>query len=73
MTKAPSIDLQRIADSVDDARPIIDPILEVVLVDCPDCHAQDSDPTGLWRPAMIVPRGKLTTFDCGACGSRHEQ
>jgi hypothetical protein len=54
-------------------RPIIDPDLEVVLIDCPHCRAQDTDPWGLWRPARIVPRTRRRTILCTACGRRDEQ
>jgi hypothetical protein len=49
-------------------RPIVDEVLDIVRMDCSACHAQDRDPHGLWRPAVVRVRdGRLTTR-CDACG-----
>jgi hypothetical protein len=53
-------------------RPIIDPVLECVLCACSECHAEDSDPLGMWRPLRVVPRGRTLTFLCSACDARVE-
>jgi hypothetical protein len=53
-------------------RPIVDPVLDVVVADCPSCHAQDSDPLGLYRPLWVVPRGQTTRFRCDACAVERE-
>jgi hypothetical protein len=53
-------------------RPIIDPVLECVLCACLECHAEDSDPLGMWRPLRVVPRARTLTLLCSACGERVE-
>lgn len=54
-------------------RPVIDPDLDVVRIDCPNCGAQDRDPLGMWRPARAVPRGQTLTVICTACGEVEER
>jgi len=54
-------------------RPIVDPELDIVLLDCPRCGAQARDPLGMWRPARLVPRGKRLTVICEACGQCRER
>ena len=56
-------------------RPIIDPDLDVVLVDCPECDAGAGDPLGMWRPARIVSRAvtRTQTIICDACGRVSER
>lgn len=49
-------------------RPIIDPVLEVVRAECPDCRAGERDPLGLYRPLLIVPRARRVIGRCDACG-----
>ena len=51
-------------------RPIVDPHLDIVLVDCPRCGAAAHEPLGMWRPARLVPRGQKLTVICEACGER---
>jgi hypothetical protein len=65
-----SVDLERLADrmTVLGLRPVIDPVLDIVLCDCPSCKAQDRDELGLWRPVHVVPRNGRTTLLCTACG-----
>lgn len=50
-----------------DWRPTVDPELHVLLLDCPLCHAQDTDPLGMYRPARAVPRGNTLTVLCRHC------
>jgi len=54
-------------------RPLIDEQMEMIVMDCPRCKAQDADPVGLYRPLRVVQRGKTRTILCTACGSRDEQ
>jgi hypothetical protein len=54
-------------------RPLIDERMEMIVMDCPRCKAQDVDPTGLYRPLRVVPRGKTRVILCTACGARDEQ
>lgn len=72
MTVSP--ELERLAETYEEAglRPLVDLVLRVVLIDCPSCRVQDSDPIGLWRPMQIVPRAKRTIVHCTACG-RHDE
>lgn len=70
--RIPTEQLEAIADEHQDLRPIIDHDLDLVLCDCPECHAQDRDPLGLWRPLQVIPRSKVTIHDCTACGARRE-
>lgn len=67
-------ELERLAGAYgeDGLRPVIDPVLEIVLIDCPACRAQDTDPLGLWRPLQVAPRAGVTIHHCTACG-RHDE
>lgn len=49
-------------------RPVVDPLMEMIVMDCPHCHAQDTDLEGVYRPVRVVPRGKRLTILCMACG-----
>lgn len=49
-------------------RPLVDPPMEMIVMDCPHCQAQDGDPLGLYRPVRVVPRGKKVHVRCTACG-----
>jgi hypothetical protein len=46
-------------------RAMVDPVIHVVLTECPHC---DSD--GTWLPYQIVPRWDVTIFRCQSCGYR---
>jgi hypothetical protein len=48
-------------------RPLIDREMAVVVADCPECHAGDTDPLGIWRPLMVTSRGGTLRFHCVAC------
>lgn len=76
MTERPdTIRCRKLAERLERAglRPTVDPDLDVVLIDCPHCHAQDRDPLQIHRPARVVPRGRTLTVICTACGrERHE-
>jgi hypothetical protein len=61
---------RRIAEGVPSLRPIVDPAIGVVLIDCVHCRAQDSDELGLYRPAQIIPRDRLVVVICNACHQR---
>ena len=54
-------------------RPLIDERMEMLVMDCPTCKAQDTDPMGLYRPLRVIPRGKARIILCTACGARDEQ
>jgi uncharacterized protein (DUF983 family) len=49
-------------------RPLVDPLMEMIVMDCPHCRAQDQDEWGLYRPVRVVPRGRNLTIRCMACG-----
>jgi hypothetical protein len=49
-------------------RPLIDTPIEMIVMDCPHCHAQDGDDLGLYRPVCVVPRGRKVRIRCTACG-----
>lgn len=49
-------------------RPIVDPELDVVRVDCTRCRAQDGDPMELYRPARLIVRGQRRILICDTCG-----
>jgi hypothetical protein len=49
-------------------RPLVDEVLDTVRTDCSECHAQDRDPIGLYRPVVVRPRGGRVTIECEACG-----
>lgn len=68
-------ELERLAAVYDEKqlRPVIDPLMEMVLIDCPRCKAQENDPEGMWRPVRVVPRTKTRIILCTACGARDEQ
>lgn len=70
----PTSEFQQLTKTYEEAglRPLLDPVLEMVLIDCPSCHAQDTDPLGLWRPLQVVPRAKVTIHHCTAC-ARHDE
>jgi len=53
-------------------RPRIDAGLGIIVCDCPSCHAQDSDPMGLYRPLQVAPCGETITLSCWACGEERE-
>jgi hypothetical protein len=48
--------------------PIIDPVLELVRSECPECYAGARDPLGLYRPLVVIPRDDATIYRCDACG-----
>lgn len=54
-------------------RPMIDARMEMIVMDCPRCRAQDTDPQGMYRPVRVVSRGKTRIILCTACGQRDEQ
>lgn len=54
-------------------RPLYDPLLDAIHADCFRCHAQDTDPLGLWRPVLIVVRKDVARSYCYACGHEHER
>ena len=72
---APTSDLERLANQFEQAgfRPLVDSPMAMLVMDCPQCHAQDSDDLGLYRPVRVIPRGKTRTILCTACGRRDEQ
>ena len=41
-----------------------------MLVDCPDCRAQDADELGLYRPVQVIARDGTVVALCMACGVR---
>lgn len=51
----------------------VNPALETIHRDCTLCHAQDTDPQGIWLPVQVVPRGKTLTSHCEGCGHTHER
>jgi len=57
-------------DHIRRLRPIVDPELDIVLIDCPGCGACAPQPLEMWRPARLVPRGRQLTMICEACGER---
>jgi hypothetical protein len=57
-------------DRIRRLRPIVDPELDIVLIDCPGCGTCAPAPLGMWRPARLVPRGKRLTVICESCGER---
>lgn len=68
-------DLESLATRLAQAglRPLVDERMEMIVMDCPRCNAQDSDPDGLYRPARLVERRQTRTVLCTACGIRDEQ
>lgn len=68
-------ELERLAVGYGDRglRPLIDERMEMIVMDCPRCRAQDTDPLGLYRPVRVVPRRQARTILCTACGQRDEQ
>ena len=54
-------------------RPLIDERMEIIVMDCPRCNAQDTDPWDLYRPVRVTSRAKTRTILCTACGVRDEQ
>lgn len=64
-------------------RPCVDAELDLVLVDCVYCRAQDQDPIGMYRPMRVVPRARMTrggrpatallTIICNSCGYHDER
>lgn len=54
-------------------RPIFDPLLVALLMDCTRCRAQASDPLGMWRPVIVVVRRHVARSYCSACGREHER
>lgn len=62
--------LERVADSLAarGLQPIIDPVMELVRSECPDCHAGECDPLGLYRPLIVTRRQGGARFRCEACG-----
>ena len=70
--RVPAEQLEAIAEEHRDLRPVVDVDMDMVLADCPECHAQDSDPLGLWRPLQIIPRAQRTILECTACGAHRE-
>ena len=60
--------LQRAAAAAEAAglRPILDPVMQTVLTECPACYAGASDPDGLWRPLLIACHGKPVRMICRA-------
>lgn len=74
MTVAPPV-LERLREQYEKAglRPLVDPAMEMIVMDCPRCKAQEIDPEGIWRPARVVPRSKTRVILCTACDARDEQ
>lgn len=72
MTAAP---LETLSERYRDAglRPLVDTGMDMLVMDCPRCCAQDDDDTGLYRPVRVVTRGKNRTIYCTACGRRDVQ
>jgi hypothetical protein len=50
--------------------PVIDRAMDVVRSECPACRAGWSDPRGLWRPMVVVPRDDRLVYRCESCGRR---
>lgn len=61
---------EQIAQAADELgrQACVDPVLHVVLTECPACHAERGDPLGLFLPMKIVPRHDVTVMRCQACG-----
>ena len=51
-------------------RALVDPVLDLVRADCPDCDAGATDPDGIYLPLAVIPRAKLVTFRCDSCGAK---
>jgi hypothetical protein len=60
--------LEAVAKQLVGLRPIIDPVLELVRCECPECHAGMRDPHGMYRPLVVIPRRDVTLYRCDACG-----
>jgi hypothetical protein len=71
--RPPILEQLRVQYEQNGLRPAVDPVMEMIVMDCPRCKAQDVDPTGLYRPLRVVPRGKTRVILCTACGARDEQ
>lgn len=69
----PELERLAVGYSARGLRPLIDERMEMIVMDCPRCLAQDSDPYGLYRPVRVVPRRQTRTILCTACGQRDEQ
>lgn len=69
----PADELGRLATAHVGLRPIINPVLNALHMDCPSCYAHENDPLGLWRPLMLIPRPGRTILHCQACGRRDER
>jgi hypothetical protein len=63
--------LDRIAEQLEERglRPLVDRDMEVVVAECPECLAGESDPWRLWRPLKVTQRGGTLRFHCAACNS----
>ena len=48
-------------------RPIVDPLLDIVRLDCAECQAQLTDPLELHRPVVARVRDGRVTIRCDAC------
>lgn len=71
--RADTIACRRLAElpALRTLRPIVDPDLDTLRVDCSDCQAQLDDPLGLYRPASVRVRDGKVTIHCDACGRTH--
>lgn len=72
----PHSDLELLSNQFEQAglRPLVDSRMAMIVMDCPQCHAQDDDDQyGMYRPVRVIPRGKTRTILCTACGRRDEQ
>ena len=63
----------RLAELADWAilRPIVDPLLDTVRLDCSACRAQDSDPLSLYRPAVALARDGRVSIYCEGCSTQY--
>lgn len=61
--------LDQIAERLDrhGLRPVVDREMALVIADCPQCHAERTDPWGIWRPLMVTRRGRTLRFHCAGC------
>jgi hypothetical protein len=53
-------------------RPVIDPVLNLVRAECPDCRGGETDPQGMWLPLAVMASeldGRVISF-CDGCGRR---
>lgn len=66
--RADTLHCYAIAATMPDRRPVVDPVLDVVRVDCPLCRGQENDAQRIYRPATIIPRGKRVVVVCDSCG-----